>query len=131
MDSPTAVLLGLRVKLWQSGAASRRLWALDKIIQCGGDQVGYTAPRKVRAQRFYVSRASPRSATRPSPCLGSCNGAKTRSRLRTWSCDGARARDRLGTSLTNVKDLLAHAISEVPYIRPDPRQGKEGRVYVC
>ena len=32
------------------------------------------------------------------------------------------ARDRLGTSLTNVKgpDLLAHAISEVPYIRPDP-----------
>ena len=35
------------------------------------------------------------------------------------SCDRARARDRLGTSLTNVKDLLAHAISEVPYIRPD------------
>ena len=40
--------------------------------------------------------------------------------LRTWSCDGARARDRLGTSLTNVKDLLAHAINEVPYTRPDP-----------
>ena len=28
----------------------------------------------------------------------------------------------LGTGLTNVKDLLAHAISEVPYIRPDPYQ---------